>query len=153
MEGATGAHLPPGQAVSAWGCPSVSHRHRFWLSFADAQSHGMRHMHTVCHRTDRPSAYPPAVAAASALASAACPCRCPARSYYWFALALEFVALAGLTVLSIMGLLAASSLSWMAWFTVLALLTIQVGASASLCPLFLSVTETLYVLRLRFYIS
>lgn len=64
------------------------------------------------------------------------PCPCPCRSYYWFTLALEFMALAGLTVLMIMGLLAASALSWMAWLTVLALLTIQVGA-ASLCPFFL----------------
>jgi hypothetical protein len=53
------------------------------------------------------------------------PARLPTCSYYWFTLALQFVALAGLTVLSVMGLLAASALSWMAWFTVLALLTIQ----------------------------
>lgn len=35
------------------------------------------------------------------------------------------MSLAGLTVLMVMGLLAASALSWMAWFTVLSLLMIQ----------------------------
>lgn len=53
------------------------------------------------------------------------PLAVPHCSYYWFTLALEFVTLAGLTVTSIMGLLAASALSWMAWLTVLSLLTIQ----------------------------
>lgn len=40
-------------------------------------------------------------------------------------LVMEFVTLAGLAVLSAVGLLAASALSWMAWLTVLALLFIQ----------------------------
>jgi hypothetical protein len=53
-----------------------------------------------------------------------CLCSCP-RSYYWFQLALQFITLAGLAVLSFMGLLAASAFSWMAWLSVLALLTIQ----------------------------
>lgn len=46
-------------------------------------------------------------------------------SYYWFMLAMQLVALLGLTILSCMRLLAASGLSWLAWLTVLTALFIQ----------------------------
>lgn len=60
------------------------------------------------------------------LACAAALPRCHARRYYWWQLAFELISLIGLAVLMAAGLLAASALSWLAWFTVLTLLWMQV---------------------------
>jgi hypothetical protein len=54
-------------------------------------------------------------------------------------IALQIVALEGLTVLSGMGLLAASGLSWLAWFNVLTVIYLQgrsVIECADACPTF-----------------